>query len=96
MKLKAGSDTFYYDSHFWTQKGSTHQDWLATESWSDNDNMDVKYSAFDDQPLSALLICYKSLDNCYKFSLGRQFASARDLISGGYRAYPNLGGAGKT
>ena len=59
-----------------------------------NDNMDVKYSAFDDQPLSALLICYKSLDNCYKFSLGKEFPSARALFTGGYRAYPNLGGGG--
>jgi len=91
MKLKAGSDTFHYESPHWTTNSVLNSE---DPGWSAEDNIDAKYQAFNDQPVSKMKICYKDLDNCYKFDLGREFPSARDLFDGPYRPYPALGGGG--
>jgi len=91
MKLKAGSDTFHYESPHWTTNSVLNNE---DPGWSAEDNTDAKYQAFNDQPVSKMKICYKDLDNCYKFDLGREFPSARDLFDGPYRPYPTLGGGG--
>ena len=79
MKLKAGSGTFYYESPHWTTNSVLNNE---DPSWSAEDNIDAKYQAFNDQPVSKMKVCYKELDNCYKLDLGREFPSARDLFDG--------------
>ena len=91
MKLKAGSGTFHYESPHWTTNSVLNSE---DSGWSAEDNIDAKYQAFNDQPISKMKICYKDLDNCYKFDLGREFSSARDLFDGPYRPYPTMGGGG--
>ena len=92
MKLKAGSDLFHYDSDHWT----TSSVYNAHETLAhDSDDVDAKLDAFNCLPISALRICYKTLDNCYSYNLGFTAASARELFSGEYRRSNNLGGGGR-
>jgi hypothetical protein len=60
-------------------------------SASDSDDADVKMSAFSTVPISALTVCYKSLDNCYTYELGATYTSAQSLFSSGFIRSLNLG-----
>ena len=92
MKLKAGSDLFHYDSYHWT----TSSVYNAHETLAhDSDDVDAKLDAFNCLPITALRICYKTLDNCYTYNLGFTATSARELFSVGYRRSDDLGGGGR-
>jgi hypothetical protein len=89
MKLKAGSDTFQYNARYWTDSSVLNE--TGGASVSDSDNADVKMSAFSTFPISALTLCYKSLNNCYTYELGATYTSAQSLFSSGFIRSPNLG-----
>jgi len=89
MKLKAGSNTFQYDASYWTD--STVLNEASGASWSDSDDEDVKMSEFNTLSVSALTVCYKTLDNCYVYHLSQTYTSARELFSSGYIRSDDLG-----
>ncbi|CAK0834659.1 unnamed protein product [Prorocentrum cordatum] len=90
MKLKAGSTTFQYDSSYWTD-GSSVLNEASGASSSDSDDEDVKMSAFNTVSISALTLCYKTLDNCYTYELGATYTSAQSLFSSGFIRSLNMG-----
>ncbi|CAK0896829.1 unnamed protein product, partial [Prorocentrum cordatum] len=93
MKLRAGSNTFQYDASYWTDTSVLNE--AGGASVSDSDDEDVKMSAFNTDPISALTLCYKTLDNCYTYELGATYTSASALFSSGFIRSENLGyGAG--
>eukprot|EP00959_Pyramimonas_sp_CCMP1952_P267578 5594741-Pyramimonas_sp.AAC.1 len=93
MKLKAGSSTFQYSASYWTDTSVLNE--AAGASVSDSDDEDVKMTAFNTIPISALTVCYKTLSNCYTYELGSTYTSARELFSSGFIRSDNLGyGAG--
>jgi hypothetical protein len=94
MKLKAGSNTFQYDASYWTDSSVLNENLGA--SVSDSDDQDVKMSAFNTLSISALTLCYKTLDNCYIYDLGGTYASAQSLFSSGFIRSLNLGGGTAT
>merc|ERR1719310_2150623 len=89
MKLKAGSNTFQYDASYWTDTSVLNE--ALGASSSDSDDVDVKMSAFNTLSISALTLCYKTLDNCYIYDLGGTYASARTLFSSGFIRSLNIG-----
>jgi hypothetical protein len=89
MKLKAGSDTFEYDALYWTTSATLNE--AAGASMSNSDDEDVKMSAFNTVSISALTLCYKTLDNCYTYELGATYASAQSLFSSGFIRSLNMG-----
>ena len=92
MKLKAYSEMFRYDSPFWTS--STTYNPLETFA-RDSDHKDAKLPSFNTHSFSNLIICYRTLSNCYTYDLGFETLSARELFSGDYRESLDLGGAGR-
>jgi len=93
MKLRAGSNTFQYDASYWTDTSVLNE--AGGASVSDSDDEDVKMSAFNTVSISALTLCYKTLDNCYTYELGATYTSASALFSSGFIRSENLGyGAG--
>jgi hypothetical protein len=91
MKLKAGSSTFQYDASYWTDTSTLNE--AAGASVSDSDDEDVKMSAFNTLPLSALTVCYQTLSNCYTYDLGATYTSAQALFSSGFIRSLTLGHA---
>ena len=89
MKLKAGSDTFKYESAYWTNTQVLNP---TSTSVSENDDIDAKLPEFNSVPVSTLKLCYKTLTNCYTYKLGQIYNSARDLFSEGFLRSDNLGG----
>ena len=89
MKLQGGSSLFTYDSMYWTSY-NTHNP-IETIA-SPTDDIDAKLPAFNTEPIKALKICYRTLENCYDYDLGYQAASAQELFCGGYGRSNDLGG----
>jgi hypothetical protein len=89
MKLKAGTNTFQYDASYWTDSSVLNV--ARGASISDSDDEDVKMSAFSTVSISALTLCYKTLDNCYTYELGATYASAQSLFSSGFIRSLNMG-----
>ncbi|CAK0885286.1 unnamed protein product [Prorocentrum cordatum] len=48
-------------------------------------------SAFNTVSISALTLCYKTLDNCYTYELGATYTSAQSLFSSGFIRSLNMG-----
>lgn len=91
MKLKGVSSTFHYHSSYWTNSETLNEHEIEG---SNNDNIDAKLAAFNTLAFSKMLVCYKTLNNCYKYNLGETVSSARVLFSGGFRSSIDLGGGG--
>jgi len=88
MKLKAGSSVFKYDSAYWENDQLLNQ---GDDHADEGDDADVKTAAFLNQALTGLEVCYGTLDNCFEYRLGREYASARDVFKAGWLQSRNLG-----
>jgi len=88
MKLKAGSDVFKYDSAFWENDQLLNE---ADDQEDESDNADVKTAAFLSQALTGVEVCYGTLENCFEYQLGQEYASARELFSAGWLVSRNMG-----
>jgi len=88
MKLKAGSDVFKYDSAHWENDQLVNE---ADDQEDESDDADVKTAAFLSQALTGVEVCYGTLENCFEYQLGQEYASARELFSAGWLESRNMG-----
>ena len=88
MKLKAGSNTFKYESAYWTNTEVLNP---SSKSALEDDDIDAKLPEFNSVPVAVLKLCYKTLTNCYTYNLGQTYNSARELFSSGFKRSNNLG-----
>lgn len=78
MQIKASSSVLHYDSSYWTN-GQTLNPTLTSEV----EGQDAVLPAFSSTALTGLRICVEEKTHCYTYFLGKKYASAKELFSGG-------------